>query len=567
MRKEPTHQQRVDALFDIWVFADLLGFRGGRKSFGKFHYELTDFLTQAQRTEDVDNRRRLILAPRGHLKSTVCSVLYVLWRVYRNPDIRILVGTNLKRLSRAFIRELRQYFEDGWLQANVWNKRPHVEGALVPALSAADRRKRGNMRNTKELYEDEGLATLTDDSKLIWSMEALQVIRPTMMKEPTIQTVSIGTTVTGDHYDLLILDDIVDFDNSRTGDKAENILEWTRDLESVLDPRQEHTYTYNPIVTTGGCKVVGKNKVEFIDYVGDEAVILGTRYFQWDYYGYLLEEQEYLGIKSFIRNIYVNGTDDTDGYLWAERFDGKVVENIKRRLNSFRRFASQYLNRIVTDDEQLLPPEQVQYFHPAAVDVLDDGHVTINKDGYKVRVKPMLVVDPAVSQKKTADNTVLSVGGYDSDKNLYIFDVKAGRFTPSETIKHLFGLADKYKLSAVTLETVGGFALLVYQVRDAFKQYRPIAIREYRPKGDKQGRITSMLEPHWTNKTIFMQSYLAIHPELKDELDSFPLSKHDDILDTFAIICELAAPAKKDGTKRSFTPRRTYNVRYGGHRV
>ncbi len=448
----------------------------------------------------------------------------------------------------------------------MWNQRPHVEGALVPALSASDRRKRNSQRNNNS-YEDEGLATLTDDTKLIWSMEALQVNRPTVMKEPTVQTVSIGTTVTGDHYDLLILDDIVDFDNSRTEDKAENILEWTRDLESVLDPRQEHTYTYYPMVVSTGRKVVGKNKVEFVDYVGDEAVILGTRYFQWDYYGYLLEEQEYLGLKSLIRNIYVNGEDDTQGYLWPERFDAKVVENIKRRLNSFRRFASQYLNRIVTEDEQLLPPEHVQYFHPASVDVQDDGHVTINRDGHKVRVKPMLVVDPAVSQKKTADNTVLTVGGYDADKNLYIFDVKAGRFTPSETIKHLFGLADKYKLSAVTLETVGGFGLLVYQVRDAFKTYRPIAIREYKPKGEKQARITSMLEPHWTNKTIYMQSYLAIMPELKDELDSFPLSKHDDILDTFAIICEQAAPAKKDGTKRSFTPRRTYNSRYGGRRA
>ncbi|XAI95091.1 terminase [Leptolyngbya phage Lbo-JY12] len=564
-RRTPTHKERVDALFDIWAFADLIGFRGGRKSFGAFHYELTDFLTQTQQHEDKDNRRRLVLAPRGHLKSTVCSVLYVLWRIYRNPDIRVLVGTNLKRLSRAFIRELRQYFEDTWLQQNVWNVRPHIEGALVPALSASDRRKRNSQRNNVDY--DEALATLTDDTKLIWSMEALQVIRPTVMKEPTVQTVSIGTTVTGDHYDLLILDDIVDFENSKTEDKAENILEWTRDLESVLDPRQEHVYHYNPVANKAGALVVGKTKCEFTDFVGDEAVILGTRYFQWDYYGYLLDEAEYLGIRSFMCNIYKNGEDDKDGYLWEERFNAEVVENIKRRLNSFRRFASQYLNRIVTADEQLLPQENVQYFHPASVDVSDDGFVSINRDGYKVRVKPMLVVDPAVSQKKTADNTVLTVGGYDNDKNLYIFDVKAGKFTPSETIKHIFTLADKYKLNAVTLETVGGFALLSYQVKDAFKTHRPLAIREYRPKGDKQGRITAMLEPHWTNKSIYMQSYLAIMPELKDELDSFPLSKHDDIVDTFAIICELSTPTRKEGQKRSTTPRRMYNTRYGGRRA
>lgn len=553
MKRPPTIKQKVDALYDIWAFADLIGFRGGSKAFAQFHRDLTTFLCETQRQETDTNRRRLILAPRGHLKSTVCSVLYVMWRIYRNPDIRVLVASNLKRLSRAFIRELRQYFEDKWLQDNVWSQRPHIEGQLIPALSAADRRKRNSLRNNAD--DD----TATEDTKMIWSMEALQVNRPTLMKEPTVQALSVGTTVTGDHYDLLILDDIVDFDNSSSQDKSENIIEWTRDLESVLDPRQEHLYTYKTSDSREGT-------IEFIDYVGDESVVLGTRYYAWDYYGYIIEEKELLGYNVLSKNVYVNSVDDTDGYLWPERFSAGVVELIQRRLNSFRRFASQYLNRIVTSDEQTLPPEQVQYLSAANVTAVGNGEVEV-KTGVstKLRVRVMLVVDPAVSQKKTADNTVLTVGGYDNDKNLYIFDIKAGKFTPSETVRWIFELADKWMLNSVTLETVGGFAMLSYIVKDAFKTHRPLAIKEFRPKGEKKARIENFLEPHWVNKTVYMNSYLSQMNQLRDELDSFPLG-HDDILDTFAIIAELCTPARKEGTKRAYVPRKQFNTKYGGIR-
>jgi hypothetical protein len=272
--REFTRTDLIKAYNDIWHFADIINFRGGSRKFGNVHRELAEFLTAPQVLESEENRRRLILMPRGHLKSTVSSVLYSLWRIYRNPNIRILVGTNIKRLGRGFIRELRQYFENSELQQKVWNKRPHVAGNLVPAISAADRRKRNSQRNNDFTGEED--INFADDTKLIWSMEALQVLRTEILKEPTVMIASVGTTVTGDHYDLLILDDVVDFDNSATENKADAILDWTRDLESVLDPRQKVEFDIGP-------------NTRLVDYVGDEAVILGTRYFEWDYYQYLID--------------------------------------------------------------------------------------------------------------------------------------------------------------------------------------------------------------------------------------------------------------------------------------
>jgi predicted phage terminase large subunit-like protein len=552
---QPTESQLIGAFNDIWMFADVIGFKGGRSKFGSVHRELAEFLTEAQRLEDEQNRRRLILMPRGHLKSTVSCVLYTLWRIYRNPNIRILVGTNTKRLGRSFIRELRQYFEHDKLQRDVWNRRPHVVGPLVPALSAADRRSKNSNRNNKDFNDDLNSAS---DSKLIWSMEALQVNRTEILKEPTVMIASVGTTSTGDHYDLLILDDIIDFDNSNTQNKADDIVDWTRDLESVLDPRQSVLFTLS-------------NNHVLVDYIGDEAVILGTMYYEWDYYHYILEEAEVLGVKTFIRNIYVNGVDDTGGYLWPEKFSALVVERIKRRINNHKRFSSQYLNTILAPEDATFGVERVKWVQSSNIHHTADNTWEVVRHGEPTRrLKPILFLDPAATTSLNSDFSVLTVGGYSESKELIILDIVHGRFTPSEVCEHLFKLCDDWYLNSVTVEMVGGFKLYESVIKEYMKRNnRIIGIRDYRPPArlNKKARIEARLQPLFENGMVYASSLLSNNLEFRNELTTFPRSKHDDILDTMASIAELALPAPKKGTRSASTPRRSVNSKWGGVRA
>lgn len=551
-----TRRDFINAYNDIWSFADLIKFRGGRKKFGQVHYELAEFLTEPQRVECEENRRRLILMPRGHLKSTVSSVLYTLWRIYRNPDIRILVGTNIKRLGRAFIRELRQYFEDGNLQKTVWNCRPHVPGPLVPALSAADRRKRNSRRNNDFSGEED--VNFADDTKLIWSMEALQVLRPAILKEPTVMIASVGTTVTGDHYDLLILDDVVDFDNSNTEAKADDILDWTRDLESVLDPRQEVTFNLS--------------ETEVLkDNVGDEAVVLGTRYYEWDYYQYLLDESVVLGVKSFIRNIYQNGLDNSDGYLWPEKFNESAIERIRRRINSNQRFTSQYLNTIIAPEDAVFSVDSMKWFRSDNVHHTPANEWEIIRNSEPTRrVKPILFIDPAATVSSTSDFTVLTVAGYTEDKELIILDIDNGRYTPTEVCERIFAMCDKWQLNSVTVEMVAGFKLYEHVIREHMKRNsRVIGIRDYRPQNKlhKKARIEAWLQPLFDNGLVYATEHLATNMEFRNELSTFPRCKHDDILDTLAAVAEIASPVRKKGSRGASTPRRQVNTRWGGVRA
>jgi len=92
----PATKKNIElAFYDMWTFFDLIGFQGGRSNFGAVHEELVEFITSPQYEGYEDYRRRVVLMPRGHLKSTIGSVGYALWRIFRNPNIRIIVGTNV----------------------------------------------------------------------------------------------------------------------------------------------------------------------------------------------------------------------------------------------------------------------------------------------------------------------------------------------------------------------------------------------------------------------------------------------------------------------------------------
>jgi hypothetical protein len=554
---------RVRALHDYWAFIDLLKFKGGTSSFGSVHEDLVRFVTQPQTgvvvEDEGDVNRRLVMMPRGHLKSTVCSVGYVLWRIYRNPGIRIVVGTAEKKLSLAFIRELKQYLEDETLQQRVWNNRPHISGRLIPVMDTSVKKR----RNQKVDREEEAAYTEAEDKKVVWRADAIQVLRDDIMKEPTVWAVSVGTTITGDHADLLILDDIVTFKNVRTPQLIAKTREWAEDMESVLDPQRE--------TTTG----TGKNALT--EQIGDEVLCLGTRYAKGDYWGFLLGEkdggEEDLEVEdrdryqTFIRNIYVNGENDNDGYLWPERFNAEVLRKKKATLRNPRKWASQYLNRIISDEEQVFKKDLVQYIHFQSLDI-KDGVVEIRFPNTvtPVVVRPVLVVDPAISQASTADNTCLMVGGLDHEQNLYVFDAKVGRFTPSQTIDHVFTLADKWKLHGVTIENVGFQASLCYSLRDEMRKRRPLVIREYKPHGlgRKEDRIIAALEPIFANSKIYMTGWMAQVQQLMEEIEFFGASGiKDDCLDAMSVIVQtaVATPKRKP---RVFT--QAFNSKYGGVR-
>ena len=551
------HRLKVQALTDFWAFLDLINFKGGTSAFGECHRELAAFIAERHSTP-----RRLVLMPRGHLKSTLCSVAHVLWRIYQNPDIRILVGTATKPLATSFVREVKQYLEDDELQTTVWNARPHITGNLVPKLDgqarkAKSKRNAGDDENFEEEY------TEAEDKKVVWKADALQVVRRKIMKEPTLVASSAGSPATGFHYDLAIFDDLVSFDNSDTDEKLLKIINWVGDVESVVDP-------YNPDTELGG-----------------EFLMLGTRYFYKDIYGIYTGEDlsederdertdfghdldEYAVYK---RNIYKNGVDASGGMLWGERFNESVIERIKKRMlklpNGLRRFASQYLNSIMTDDEVVLDPTLLTYIHNVGVTSREDGCIDINVENKPVRVKLFCVIDPAISQRKTADNTAIVIGGADENKNVYIIDLKFGKFSPNDVIKNTYELVDKWNINTIHIDSEKLGKALLYAFKQQFNTNRVLSMREYKAEGDKKARISTFLEPLFTNHKLFLMNWMSQCSQLQEEITFFPrLGAKDDIIDAIAMLVHISTPTKARSAAAGRRRKQNYNVnkRYGGIR-
>jgi len=536
------------ALFDYWAFIELIKFKGGKKSFAGVHEEMAEFFTQTQLL-NFDKRRRLGLVPRGHLKSTLGTVSYVLWRLYRNPNLRICVATATKDLALQFVREIKQYYEDEQLQDDVWNARPHHEGRLVPILDRA-----GYSRRNQKW--DLGDYTEAEDKKVVWRSDALQVIRNEVYKEPSILAASPGSTITGMHFDLMILDDIINDETTATQEKINKTLRWTQDLESIIDPQRSVAMGYI-------------NNQPLPEVIGDELLVWGTRYAKGDYYEFLLENLEDFEYTLFFRNIYVNQVDSSDGFIWGDRFNEKTVQRLKKRQGIIR-FSSQYLNKVVVSEDIIFDIDRFNYILPNHIDAdtLGLGMARIKKPGsdQTVDVQLQLVIDPAISQKKTADNTVIMVGGIDHEYNLYICDFRSGKMLPDELIRSTYELADKWHLNAAWIEVVSFQQSLLYMFRSKFMEYRPLALREYRPKGDKKARIETHLQPIVFNHQLYLVSWMKSHTQLQEEFSYFPSPvTHDDHLDAMAMLVENAKPTpSRKGRRKAVYDHFTTNSRYGG---
>lgn len=535
----PSLAQR--ALTSYWAFIDLIEYKGGTGSFGSIHQELAQFVSDSTRP------RRMILMPRGHLKSTICSVGYTLWRIWLNPNVRIRVGTASKPLATAFVREVKQYLEDPTLQRTVWNNRPHITGPLIPALDGTGRLSKRNKGDDENFAEE---WTEAADKKVVWKADAIQVVRPLILKEPTLVASSVNSPDTGFHCDLFIGDDVVTFLNSNTETKRNTILSWIADQESVVDP-------YNPLTRLGG-----------------ESVLLGTRYFYKDLYGVYSNEdlspEEFEDLRAevgdswgqdeyavFRRNIYVNGTNGSDGYLWPERFNEDVIDSIRRRMmkqpGGSKRFASQYLNQVYSADDTTLDWQLITPLPPGSINpVPDEGVVHVQIEDRTIRLRPVISIDPAISQRSTADNTAITVVGISGERQLFILDVTAGKFTPTETVTHTYHLLKKYGLVTFQLDSEKLGLALKHTFRDAWQRNSelfPVVITDYRAKGDKHSRIMNTLEPLINGELTYMSPQVKANKLLQQEVSFFGQSGvHDDILDSITMGVETATATSSAGT-------------------
>lgn len=156
----------------------------------KMHDDLEMFLLKPA-------RRKAILLPRGHLKSSVVTVAKSIQLLLANPDCRILIASQIWDTARDFLRSIKGYFETSNLQ--------HIYG------------------------------TFTSNR---WAEDAITIRQRTNrgLKEPSIQTTGVEAERTGGHYDYIFADDLTGITNVGTHEQREKTKRFRRSLIDLLEP-------------------------------------------------------------------------------------------------------------------------------------------------------------------------------------------------------------------------------------------------------------------------------------------------------------------------------------------
>ena len=161
------------------------------------------------------------------------------------------------------------------------------------------------------------------------------------------------------------------------------------------------------------------------------------------------------------------------------------------------------------------------------------------------------ICDPAISQKREADNTVVLTIAKDlNGPNIYRIREDAGHFTPSQTVDLIFKHTTDYRSDAY-IEVVGYQQALKFSIEEEQrKKQKYFSVHEVRTRTNKEVRIRGLI-PLYERGVIF---HRHIDGKYEEELITFPRGRRDDRIDAMAIGLSVMDNTLRSVEERIFKP-------------
>ena len=271
-------------------------------------------------------RKRLILAPRGSLKTTVITVAETIQWILNYQDIRILISTAIAEQAQQMLLEIKGHFQ--------FNSRMRFLFSEFCPLA-----KKASEFGTQTHF-------VVPNRRKKW------------LKEPTVSVCSVGKVIAGFHYEILKHSDLVDKENVRTPEGIRQV----RDHFRYMGPLIER----NPIPPHHGW--------EYVE---------GTRYDWGDLYGTeIIDKQEALPPekKDFTILVKAAWNEKKESY-WPSRWPTIELEREQKKLGDTL-FSAQYLNNPVPESGGLASAKDLVFFpRKIAKQIPLRHHVTVDLHG------------------------------------------------------------------------------------------------------------------------------------------------------------------------------------------
>lgn len=384
------------------------------------------------------------------------------WTIIKHPDIRILYISSTANLAEKQLKAIKDILTSDTVRF-YW-----------PELINPDEGKREK-----------------------WTTSEIAVDHPKRKEEgvrdPTIFTGGLTTSLTGLHCDIAILDDVVVQENAYINEGREKVKSQYSLLSSIEGGEAEEW-------------------------------AVGTRYHPDDLYSSMLEMEEPIFDKEgniirkepvyevFERKVENRG-DGTGEFLWPrqQRADGKwfgfdmqILATKKAKYLDQTQFRAQYYNDPNDTASALIQRDKFRYY--------DKGGLT--KDGRNWtfkgrRLNIIAAMDFAYSLKPTADYTSLVVAGVDGDGIYYVLEIIRFKTIKIEDyFEAILRAYNKWDFRQIVLECSVAQEAIVEQLKNAYINPNGLAlsiihVKPTRHDGTKEERMNAVLVPRYSNGAVW----------------------------------------------------------------
>ena len=487
---------------------------------GHCHIDMLDLLA------NTTDPNLLILWPRGHGKSFLAA-MWCAWHIVKNPDTTILYASDSLRLAQYQLGMIKTVLESEIVR-RYWP----------------------------------GLVNEEESKRETWRQDALSVDhwkrKAEAIRDPTIVAVGMGANITGSHVDVVVLDDIVVYENSATVEERNKSKTWFSLLSSILNP-------------------------------GGIVKAVGTRYHPLDLYQNMMDMEE----ETFDEKGNVVDTSkvyrvservvEIDGqFLWPKQkrndgkwfgFDRSILSTKRSAYLDKAQFYAQYYNNPSDPDNKTVT--QFDYYDPSSVNWNGEfwfvksipgssGPSTFKNEKEGIRLNVYAAIDFASTLGKKSDYTTIAVIGIDSEHNIFVLDLQRFKTDKISVMQEALAKAyAKWRWIKLRGEATAAQNLVVQQIKD-FNRKQGIfySIEIFKPISDKITRIKTTLEPRYAQNMIYhFRGGLCELLELELASDRSP---HDDLKDALASAVEIAIPPVKHRKRYETEDNLVFNVKFGG---
>jgi len=430
--------------------------------------------------------RRMLLDPRGWFKSTINVIAHSVQLILNFPDISIHVVHAQTTIAEEWVEKIKNHF--------IWNERMRY---LFPEFCFP-------MESTKRSRRDRFVSPARKDFNV---------------SAPTVSCSSIVSTTAGMHFHWMKFSDIVEFQNSRTPEQMQKVVDTYYQYENLLlSPKY------------------------FID-------IEGTCYHFGDLYNRIIEQELDKEPENRRYSIFIRGCFQKETFGNPETFsveerdlpeklvDEKRVSRFPQRfprenyeqmeLEDPLTFACQQLNNPVAakKDDIPFPIEKMRWIPASALKQVEFQYFE-------------MTVDTAEKLTQRSDFTAIMVCGVDRKGHLYVVDAVYGKFLPEKTVEYMFFMYEKWNCLRVKMEESSFNRGLEPTIRRRMALSKKYISFEWIKRDTNEAKVQRILamQPWFHAGSLLFSDGLHEHVkrELKQEFSQFPLGRHDDLIDALA---------------------------------